>query len=229
MSDKFLAVIIVAGGTGSRMGNDLPKQFLKIDGKEIIEYTIDAFIKSQIADKIFVVCHNDYLEHMESIVKKTSPNLPFEIVQGGDNRQKSVYNGLKKAYEYEYVMIHDAVRCCITKEEILSIYGELVKNGSCALGVKTKDTIKVVDSEDAIVQTLDRTHLVQIQTPQAFETKVILKAHENAIKQGIESTDDCSLVENMGQRVNVVYGSYDNIKITTPGDMLIAKEILKRQ
>lgn len=229
MKDKSLAVIIVAGGTGSRMGSDVPKQFLEIDGKEIIEYTIDAFVESGIADKIYVVCHEDYISHMESIIKNSSLTVPFEIVKGGNNRQMSVYNGLKKAQEYKYVMIHDAVRCCITKEEIKNLYDELLKNGSCALGVKVKDTIKVVNSADEITQTPDRRYLVQIQTPQAFETKEITKAHEIALESGIDATDDCGLLESMGQMVKVVYGSYNNIKITTPEDMLIAKEILKRQ
>ena len=229
MNDKSLAVIIVAGGTGSRMGTDVPKQFLEISNKEIIEYTIETIADSNVADKIYIVCHKDYNEHVKAIVERASLPIPFEIVTGGEDRQKSVYNGLVKAQEYEYVMIHDAVRCCITVEEIRNLYDELIKCGSCALGVKVKDTIKVVDSEDVIIQTPDRARLVQIQTPQAFETKLILKAHENAVNLGITATDDCALVEGMGNIVKVVYGSYDNIKITTSEDMLIAKEILKRQ
>ncbi len=229
MNDKSLAVIIVAGGTGLRMGTDVPKQFLEINQKEIIEYTIEAFVESKVADKIYIVCHKDYVEHVRSIMESASHSVSFEVVTGGSDRQKSVYNGLVRAKEHKYVMIHDAVRCCITKKEILDVYDMLINSGACALGVKVKDTIKIVDSSDEIVETPDRRYLVQIQTPQAFETKDIINAHESAAKLGILATDDCALVETMGQKIKVVYGSYDNIKITTPEDIIVAKEILKRQ
>ena len=229
MTDNSLAVIIVAGGKGSRMRADIPKQFLKIGDKEIIEYTLESFIESGVADKIFVVCHNDYMTHMKDIISKYADSSQFEIVSGGSTRQESVYNGLVLAKSYKYVMIHDAVRCCITSDEIIKLYSLLTENGACALGVRVKDTIKRTDSIGNISDTISRDNLWQIQTPQAFITDDILNAHIDAMSKKISVTDDCALAEITGQNVRIVEGSYNNIKITTPEDMFLAELILKRQ
>lgn len=229
MSDKSLAVIIVAGGTGSRMKSDVPKQFLKINNKEIIEHTLIAFEKSDIADCVVVVCRGEYISHMEKIASRFSDSMAIRIVPGGETRQDSVYKGIEAVKDYKYVMIHDAVRCCIKPEEIRSLYSVLTHTDGCAFGVLVKDTIKQTDSDCNILATLDRSNLWQIQTPQAFITQDIIKAHEYASINNIKATDDCALAELIGLNIKIVEGSYDNIKITTQEDVYLAEMILKRQ
>lgn len=222
--NKKTAALIVAGGIGNRMGTDIPKQFLEINGKELISYTIDTFVSCDFIDKIVVVCHQSYLEHCKEILDGITKE--FVVVCGGKTRQESVYNGLIKL-DSDYVLIHDAVRCLVTKEEIKRLYETLLKNGSCTLAVKAKDTIKISDENQFVAKTLPREVLWQIQTPQAFITKEILYAHEYAVKTDFIGTDDCSVMENINKKVKLVEGSYENIKITTPSDLEIAKVILK--
>lgn len=222
------AVILVAGGSGLRMGTDIPKQFISIEGREIIEHTLYTFIKSDIAYKIVIVCSRAYIAHTEQLVSNISSQIPIIVTEGGTTRQASVYKGLLEAADCEYVMIHDAVRCCITLEDIIKLRDNLAYCNSCALGVKVKDTIKLADgSSRNILKTIDRDNLWHIQTPQAFKTQEILSAHRLALKTGFEATDDCALAENAGMTVNIVEGSYSNIKVTTPTDLIFARELLK--
>lgn len=228
MNLKSTAVVLVAGGSGLRMGTDIPKQFIKIEGREIIEHTLSVFLQSEVADKIVIVCKKAYIAHVNQLVSKLSSPIPIIIAEGGFTRQSSVYNGLLKAADCEYVMIHDAVRCCITVEDIRKLKDNLSYCDSCALGVKVKDTIKLADgTSDNILKTINRKNLWHIQTPQAFKTADIISAHELAINNGFEATDDCAIAEKAGMTVNIVEGSYSNIKVTTPVDLILAREILK--
>ncbi len=225
MSTPSICAIIVAGGTGSRMGMNFPKQFIEINGKEIIEHTVDAFIKSCCVDKIVIVCHKDYIAHTTALFENRE--FPIVIAEGADTRQKSVVNGLSKADDCRYVMIHDAVRCCINPDDIRTARDALFIHKACALGVRVKDTIKKSDKNGKIIETVDRNNLWQIQTPQCFESELINKAHKMAADAGIEATDDCQVAEFAGYDVIIVEGSYENIKITTPSDLALASDFLK--
>ncbi len=222
--NKNLAAVIVAGGTGSRFGGDTPKQFLKINGKEIISHTLSVFENCSFVDKIIIVCHGDYLDFCNSLSSMLKKDAV--VVKGGKTRQESVYLGIKNA-NTKYVLVHDAVRCLVEETHIEKLYNELLKGNSCTLAVKVKDTIKQADEKNLVTNTPQRSKLWQIQTPQAFLTQELIAAHEYAIKSGFEGTDDCSLMEYYGKKILLVEGSYKNIKITTKSDMEIAKVFMK--
>ena len=215
------AVIIVAGGTGSRMGTDMPKQFLKIRNKEILLHTAEIFAACGIADKIVIVCHADYIEHCRNLT--LSVNAGISVVCGGNTRQESVFAGLAEVREYDYVLVHDAVRCLVSCEDIKKLYSELLSGNSCTLAVKVKDTVKMSDEAGFVTSTLPREFLWNIQTPQAFETDKLFRAHEYALETGFAGTDDCSVMEHFGEKVKLVEGSYENIKLTTPSDLKLAE------
>lgn len=209
--------IITAGGTSSRFGNK-NKLLEKINEKEVIQYTVDAFRYSNV-DKIIICANVSIMDQLNHIFGKYAN---VEIIEGGHTRQQSVYNGLKHE-KADYVVIHDGARPIINTE-IINICIEMVKEIK-ALSVMTKtiDTIKEVE-HGKIVRTIDRAKLYNTQTPQAFEYNLILRAHEKYA--GKNFTDDASLVESIGEPVYVVDGSYRNIKITTQSDIELAKVYL---
>jgi len=225
MNNTSITAIIVAGGTGTRMGADCPKQFLKLGDCEIIEHTVSRFIQSGAVDEIIIVCHKDYISHCSNLFKGV--DFDIKIVEGSDTRQKSVCAGLGAAGDCGYVMIHDAVRCCVKPSDIRLVADNLFSKKACALGVKVIDTVKKSDADGKILSTVDRSNLWLIQTPQAFSKNLIVKAHELAIQKGFEATDDCAVAEFAGNDVYIIEGSYTNIKITTPVDMILAGEYLK--
>lgn len=212
--------IITAGGTSSRFGKS-NKLLEKINGKEVIKYTIDAFMASNV-DKI-IICAN--LAIIDDL-KRLFENYPkLEIIQGGETRQQSVFNGLKHS-KCDYVLIHDGARPVITPE-LINICIETVKREK-ALSVMTKttDTIKEVEN-GKIIRTIDRSKLYNTQTPQAFEYNLIFKAHQEYSSQSF--TDDAGMVETLGESVSIVEGSYKNIKITTQSDIALAQIYLNSQ
>lgn len=223
MSHKT-AAIIVAGGTGNRMGAGVPKQFLPLFGKEIITYTAETFASCDFIDKIIIVCHADYLEHCKELFASVES---ISYITGGATRQESVSRGLTLAHDCDYVLVHDAVRCLVSESEIRSLYNTLTDKGSCTLAVRVKDTVKSADDNNIVTSTIPRENLWQIQTPQAFVTKELIRAHAYARENGFVGTDDCSLMEHMHRPIVLVEGRYENIKITTPSDMEIAKVFLK--
>ncbi|MBE6788083.1 MAG: 2-C-methyl-D-erythritol 4-phosphate cytidylyltransferase [Ruminococcaceae bacterium] len=225
------SVIIAAAGTASRMqGTD--KIMYKINGKEVLLHSVLAFKNAGCTDKIVVVTSADKIEKITDILNNAELNLPFEVVRGGETRQKSVLNGLGRCCDSsDCIMIHDAARPMISPELIKELYKKVVdeKIGAAAVGVKVKDTIKEVSESGVILSTPDRNSLVAIQTPQCFETALYKKAFEEAEKQGRDYTDDCQLVEAIGKSVYVVEGDYKNIKITTPDDLILAETFLKER
>ncbi len=223
--NKKTAAIIVAGGSGTRLGGDIPKQFLKINGREIICHTLSVFENCDFIDKIIVVCHKDYLDLCSGITEHLKKDVL--VVPGGKTRQESVYSGLKEASDCKYVFIHDAVRCLVEVSHIRMLFEELEKGNSCTLAVRVKDTIKVANENNIVTATPQRSKLWQIQTPQAFAADKLISAHDYAIENGFEGTDDCSVMEYYGEKIVLVEGSYKNIKITTPSDVEIAKVFMK--
>lgn len=214
---KIYNAIIPAGGTSSRFGNT-NKLLEKINDKEVIKYTVDAFNDSNI-DKIIVCANVSIIEYLQNIFKDYEK---VEIIEGGQTRQASVYNGLK-ASECDYVLIHDGARPMITTD-LINTAIEMVKDKKAlTVATKTIDTIKeVVDGK--IIRTIDRSKLYNTQTPQAFEYNLIRQAHEKLIGQNF--TDDAGMLEELGIDVFILNGSYKNIKITTQNDIDIAKVYL---
>jgi len=210
--------IITAGGTSSRFGVK-NKLLEKINGIEVIKYTVDAFRYSNV-DKIIICANISIMNELKEIFRDAGN---IDIIEGGATRQESVYNGLKHEV-CDYVIIHDGARPVITTD-LINICIDLVKDVK-ALSVMTKtiDTIKEVEN-GIIVKTLDRSKLYNTQTPQAFDYNLILKAHKKY--EGGNFTDDAGMAEAMGESVSIVDGSYRNIKITTQSDIELAKIYLE--
>ena len=206
--------IIPAGGISSRFGNT-NKLLEKINGKEVIKYTVDAFDKSNI-DEIIICANKLIISELKRIFKDY---LKVKIIEGGETRQESVYNGLKVC-KCDYVLIHDGARP-IVSVDLINQTIELVKEKKAlTVATKTIDTIKEV-KDGKIIKTIDRSKLYNTQTPQAFEYNLIKSAHERFI--GRNFTDDAGLLEELGYDVYILAGSYTNIKITTQNDLEIAK------
>ncbi len=206
--------IIPAGGTSSRFGNK-NKLLEKIYDKEVIRYTIEAFEKSEI-DEIIICANINIIEELKEIFKNSQK---VKIIEGGATRQESVFNGLK-ASECDYVLIHDGARPMISTDLINSAIEEVKTKKALTVATKTIDTIKeVIDGK--IVRTIDRAKLYNTQTPQAFEYNLIKDAHMKLYGQNF--TDDAGMLEELGQTVYILNGSYKNIKITTQNDIDIAK------
>lgn len=219
--------IIVAAGSGSRMKSSKNKLLLPLGEKTVIERTVKTFEDIPQIGEIIVVCREEELETMSSIL----PGEKITFVIGGKTRQESVKNAVETIDpdECEIVIIHDGARPLVTKEEILETLEEAKRTGAAATGVFVKDTIKVINDDYVITDTPDRTKLVAIHTPQIFNLKLYLKAMEKAAMQKKDFTDDCKLLENIGVPVSVVIGEYGNIKITTPEDIPMAQAILEER
>jgi 2-C-methyl-D-erythritol 4-phosphate cytidylyltransferase len=209
---KFSA-IITAGGTSSRFGNT-NKLLEQINGKEIIRYTIDAFVEAGIED--IVVCTNSSYRLLSYILAE----LPVQVIEGGATRQESVYNGLQ-AVDCDYVLIHDGARPMISPEIIKKTMEKVVEKKAISVMTKTIDTIKKVDESGKIITTIDRSQLYNTQTPQAFELSLIKEVHEKF--KGQSFTDDAGMVEEFGKDVYIVEGDYRNIKVTTKSDLALAE------
>lgn len=221
-------VVIVAAGTGSRMKKDINKQFIKINNKEIIAHTIEKFYKNENIDDIVVVIREDEEDYFKNNVINKYGFENIKIVYGGNERQDSVYNGIKKLNkDCEVVLIHDGARPFIANDIIKRSIKEAKDHNAIVVGVKVKDTIKVVSDNGNIVDTPNRSYLWAVQTPQAFKHNIITKAYEDAYNNNYYGTDDAMLVERIGYNVKMIEGSYNNIKITTQEDLEFGEQILK--
>ena len=225
--DNKIGIIIPAAGSGSRMNKKINKIFIKLDDIPIIIRTIKAF--SFLFDKaeIVIAAKKNEISEIEHLIKDSSLDADISVIEGGTERYDSVMKALEiVSKSCTYVMIHDAVRPFVKKEDIEKTMDAAMKYGCSILAVKSKDTIKM-ESDGFIGKTLDRNVLWNIQTPQIFKKEIIIKAYEN-IDKNQKITDDSLLVENIGYKVKLVHGSYDNIKITTEEDIKIGESILKK-
>ena len=222
------SVVIVSAGRGSRMKADINKQFLKLQNKEVIAHTIDKFYNNENIGEIIVVVREDEAEFFKINIIEKYGYKNIKIAFGGSERQDSVYNGLKMVDENcKIVLIHDGARPFVNNETIDSAIESAKENKCVIVGVPVKDTIKVIDENNNVCDTPDRSTLWSIQTPQVFDYSLIMKAHEKAREDNYYGTDDSMLMEYFGQKVKVVEESYNNIKITTPEDLKIGEEILR--
>lgn len=223
-------VVIVAAGTGSRMNMGINKQFIKLEGKEIIAYTIEKFYNNSNIEDIVVVVKEDESEFFKKEILDKYNFKNIKIAYGGKERQDSVYNGLKLLdKKCHFVLIHDGARPFVSDKIIDNCIKEAKNHKAVVVGVPVKDTIKVIDKDKYIVDTPNRSVLWAVQTPQTFDYNILIDAYKDAFKNGFYGTDDAMLVERIGYKVKMVEGSYNNIKITTQEDLNIGSQILSVQ
>lgn len=223
-----IGAVIVAGGKGTRMGYGKNKVLIPVCDKEIIVYTLKAFSDNEYIEEICLVTGEEDLTVCRDLVLAHGLFKVKKIIEGGATRQESVYNGLLNI-DCDIVCIHDGARALVTDEIIKNTIDGAIEFGAAAPGVKCKDTLKTVSDDGFIEVTVDREKTVLIQTPQVFGKNEILKFHEKAKEDGIEVTDDCALAEYYGRRIKIIDGSYENIKLTTPEDVLTAERIIKER
>ena len=225
-----VAAIIVAGGSGKRMGSPVKKQYIELKGKEILAYTIEAFEKFEGVDDIIVVVGEEDINKVnQEIVLKYGYIKVKKVVAGGTERQDSVYNGLLATDEAtKYVMIHDGARPFVSKKVLEEALAKTKECKATIVAVPVKDTIKQISAETGAVEaTPKRETLWAVQTPQSFEKALLMNAYDRAQKKGLQVTDDSMIVEAYGKKVYVVTGDYTNIKITTPEDLILGESILR--
>ncbi len=222
--------IIPAAGSSKRMHNNVSKQYLLLDGVPVLARTLEIFQRSPGIGEIFLIVPEADIDYAHKhIVDRYAISKVSNILAGGKERQDSVRKGIDALGSgHDIVVIHDGVRPFISEELIHSAIMEASWAKAVTAGVPVKDTVKSIDHHGIVVETLNRNHLWLTQTPQAFERDVIKKAYEAAYRDNYYGTDDASLVERIGVKVMMIRGSYDNIKITTKDDIMLA-EILTRR
>lgn len=217
--------IIVAGGTGQRMGTVVPKQFLTVEGKSILLHTIDQFVAAFSDINFVIVLPAGYIQEGQDLIASSGLTQAFQFVAGGDTRFQSVKNGLGKVAQDAIVFVHDAVRCLLTPALIQRCYQQAIEKGSAIPAVSSTDTIRLMDGDTHHV--VDREKVMMIQTPQTFNAALLIKAFEQTYQSSF--TDEANVVEASGTPVYLVDGEFENIKITRPLDLAIAEYILAKR
>lgn len=224
----FVSAVIVSAGNSSRMGG-VNKQFLEIGNMSVIARSIEAFQECSLIDEIVVVTRETDIYTIKEIVEKYGFSKVSVVVEGGETRQLSVYNGVCACSEKaDFVAIHDGARPLVTEKVIVDTLSVAIDCGAATTGVKVKDTLKVVNELNDIISTPDRNVMRAVQTPQIFSKTLYLKAVEN-VPNSKDFTDDCMLIEANGDKVKFVDGDYENVKITTPEDVALAESYLARR
>lgn len=218
---KFAAVV-VAAGNGQRMGVD--KTFLELGGRPLIAWPLDILENNEMINEIILVLHKDRIDAGRDLMKKNRWHKITAICAGGNRRQDSVKNGLASISKSDWVLIHDGARPFLTERLINDGIKAAEETGAAVACTEVKDTIKLVDDSEAVLQTLNRNQLKAVQTPQIFRLDILTKAYDMI---NSEVTDDATIVEKAGYRVKLYPGDYENIKITTPDDLLLAEIIAK--
>lgn len=225
MKNNSVCGILLAAGSGKRMNVDVKKQFIEVNNKPLIYYSIKTLSECENINEIIIVTSNEDINFMNEIVKKYNFKKVTVVTKGGSRRQDSVLNGLKCVpEEYTHVLIHDGARPFVKKEDIINVINDGVQFDSAALGVKVKDTIKEIDDSGFVKVTHNRDYLISIQTPQVVNKTIIL---EGFLKfNDKEFTDDTSILELSGVKTKITPGSYSNIKITTNEDLIYLKDLI---
>lgn len=220
--------LIMAAGSGTRMKANINKQFLLLDEKPILYYTIKAFEDNELVDDIVLVLSETDIDYFkENIIEKYSFKKIRKTVNGGETRQESVFNGLKELDHCDVVLIHDGARPFVSDEVISQGIKFAKMYGAAACGVKPKDTIKIMNNFNMSEATLEREKLFLVQTPQCFKYELISNCHKKALEENFKATDDTMIVEVYHHNVYLYEGSYNNIKITTPEDLYIGEKLLR--
>lgn len=225
MTEKVLKkyAIIVAGGSGTRMNSPVPKQFLKLNGLPVLMHTINKFSDINHGIEIILVLPTPLIPEWQELCKEFNFNTPLKTAEAGDTRFHSVKNGLALIKEEGIVAVHDAVRPLVNTKTIVSAYKAAEMYGNAVPAIPLNDSIRQIESTKSIA--VDRARYCMIQTPQCFTTEIIKKAYLKEYK--FSYTDDASVVESLGEKIHLIDGTPDNIKITTPQDLVVAEALLK--
>jgi 2-C-methyl-D-erythritol 4-phosphate cytidylyltransferase len=224
-----VTALIPCAGQGKRMGGRVSKQFMEVDGRSLLAYTLAQFEQHPLIDNLVLVTREEDIDYCwQKVVKKEAFTKVTQIVAGGKERQDSVYQGLLAlSEETEWVVVHDGARPLISTAAITAVLKTALAKGAAIIGVPAKDTIKMLNPDLTVQETPPRELLWHIQTPQVFSRELLLRAYREAAEEGWQGTDDASLVERLGVKVHLVQGDYNNIKITTPEDFVFLQEILR--
>ena len=231
MKQEKNTAIVLAAGQGKRMNSRIQKQFLEIDHRPVLYYSLECFQKSPLIQDIILVTGEEMISYCKKeIVERYNFTKVTKVIAGGKERYDSVYQGLLACEDCDYVFIHDGARPFVTEAMLeRGVFG-VQETGACAIGMPSKDTIKISDKEGFVQSTPDRSRVWSVQTPQIFAYSLIRSAHESLRRKDMTGvTDDAMVVEQeSGVRIRLVEGSYQNIKITTPEDLDIAETFLKK-
>jgi 2-C-methyl-D-erythritol 4-phosphate cytidylyltransferase len=210
--------LIVAGGNGSRMNNDTPKQFLLLGNKPVLYYSIKAFLEAYDDMEVILVLPEQHIGKGQEIIDGYFDDSKFKITAGGRTRFHSVQNGLSLVNEEAIVFVHDGVRCLLTSDLVKRCYEGALESGTAVPAVACKDSVRLLSSSGNKV--LNRNRVMLIQTPQTFHSKILIPAYQIDYKDTF--SDEATVVEAFGLKINLIEGEVDNIKITTPADLFIA-------
>lgn len=229
MEKQKYAAIVLAAGSGKRMNSKVHKQYLIIQDRPVLYYSLKAFEDSAVDEIVIVVGKGEEKFCRKEIVDKYGISKVKAIVEGGKERYHSVFEGLKQTSDADYVLIHDGARPFVNQDIIRRCMQEVQKYQACVVGMPVKDTIKIADEGGYAKQTPDRKNVWMIQTPQTFSYALIYEAYEEMLKtEDTAITDDAMVLERIkGKKSKLIEGSYRNIKITTPEDLLIANVYLQ--
>ncbi len=222
--------IVLAAGTGKRMGTETPKQYLPLGNKPVVVHSLETFQNSSVNEIILVVAPGEADYCQREIVEKYHLTKVSAIVEGGQERYDSVYKGLQ-ATECDYVLIHDGARAFVSRTTIERAIEAVKQYKACVVGVPTKDTIKISDENGTVASTPDRDKVWVVQTPQCFSYPLICEAYKKLFEHEVVGiTDDAMVVEKMTNTpIHLVQGEYENIKITTPEDLIIGERLLSQK
>jgi 2-C-methyl-D-erythritol 4-phosphate cytidylyltransferase len=214
--------IIVAGGSGSRMGSQLPKQFILLREKPVLYYTLKAFLDAYADMQVILVLPGDYIEMGREIIDAWFDPEIIQITEGGDTRFQSVQNGLQLVQEEAIIFVHDGVRCMLSQDLIHRCYQTALETGTAVPAIASKDSVRILTSEGN--EAVDRNQVRLIQTPQTFHSKILLPAFQIDYKD--KFTDEATVVEAFGIKISLVEGEEANIKLTLPVDMVLAEKLM---
>lgn len=220
------SVVIPAAGHGKRMKLNKNKQFLLLEDKPLIIHTLEIFQYDDWCEEIIVVANESEIKQIKQLITTYKILKVTKVVSGGEERQQSVYNGLKALTKDVIVLIHDGARPFVKTDHIHDLVKEANRNQAAILAVPIKDTVKESSGRE-VLRTVDRANLWSVQTPQAFQLKAILEAHQWAEQNQFLGTDDASLMECLNKKISIVSGDYFNIKLTTREDIIFAESILR--
>lgn len=215
--------VIVAGGTGKRMGTETPKQFLLLKGKPVLYYTIQSFLKAYADMQVILVLPLEYMDMGTEIIDAYFDKMKIQIIAGGETRFHSVKNGLSLIKEEGIIFVHDGVRCLASTDLIKRCYNAAIEQGSAVPVISCSDSVRMITVDGN--KLLDRSTIRRVQTPQTFHSKILLAAFNIDYKERF--TDEANVAEAFGIVINLVEGEETNIKITNPIDLYLAEKIME--